>query len=82
MTGLRVLYARDVAQLLGWRTERAHDWMLRNGIATKEPKGRRYYTTATRIRDAFPDIAEELVMDVGEGGAVSDVDRGLVDDTE
>lgn len=56
----RLMSTVDVAAMLGWSTERAHDWMIREKIAFK--MGRRYYTTPTKLREAFPDIYEELAL--------------------
>ena len=53
----RLLYAQDIAGLLGWGTDRvavqrARRWMKRNGLSDKD--GKRYVTTRTRLREAFP----------------------------
>ena len=64
----RLLYAQDIAALLGWgagrvAVQRARRWMKRNGLVDKD--GRRFVTTRTRLREAFPaaylDAIEELV---------------------
>jgi hypothetical protein len=66
-TEARLLYAQDIAGLLGWGTDRsgvqrARRWMRRNGMIDRD--GRRYVTTRTRLREAFPaaylDLIEEL----------------------
>ena len=66
----RLLYAADIAELMGWgRTEtgvqRARRWMKRNGLTDRD--GQRYVTTRARLREAFPaaylDAVDELVGD-------------------
>ena len=66
----RLLYAADIADLMGWgRTEtgvqRARRWMKRNGLTDRD--GQRYVTTRARLREAFPaaylDAVDELVGD-------------------
>ena len=63
----RLLYAQDIAALLGWGTDRtgvqrARRWMARNGMLDRD--GRRYVTTRARLREAFPaaylDALDEL----------------------
>jgi hypothetical protein len=63
----RLLYAADVARLMGWgddrsAVQRARRWMRRNGLVDRD--GRRYVTTRARLREAFPaaylDAIEEL----------------------
>ena len=63
----RLLYAHDIAALLGWgcdRTgvQRARRWMKRNGMVDRD--GRRFVTTRARLREAFPaaylDAIDEL----------------------
>jgi hypothetical protein len=61
-----LLYTGDVARLLGWRSERAHDWMIKNGVAAKAPNGR-YYTTPTKLIEAFPDVFQRLLFETGSG---------------
>ena len=64
----RLLYAADIARLMGWGTDRiavqgARRWMQRNGLVDRD--ARRYVTTRARLREAFPaaylDAVEELV---------------------
>lgn len=69
MGGKRVLSAADVGKLLGWSTERARDWLIRNECGFKI--GSRWFTTPTKIRDAFPEIYTEVLGDL-EGDADDD----------
>lgn len=64
----RLLYAPDIARLMGWGTDetavqRARRWMKRHGLVERD--GTRYVTTRTRLREAFPaaymDAVDELV---------------------
>ena len=63
----RLLYAHHIAALLGWgedktAIQKARRWMKRNGMVDRD--GRRYVTTRTRLREAFPaaylDAIDEL----------------------
>jgi hypothetical protein len=58
-----LLSSADLAALLGWSVERTRDWMIREAVGFR--MGARYYTTPTRLRDAFPDVYSELFGDVG-----------------
>ena len=53
-----VLSTVDVANLLGWRVERARRWLQREGVGFQ--MGERWFTTPTKIRAAFPDVYQEL----------------------
>ena len=66
----RLLYAADIARLMGWGegrigVQRARRWMKRNGLAERD--GRRLVTTRTELRESFPsayaDAIAELVED-------------------
>jgi phage antirepressor YoqD-like protein len=50
---------RTVADLIGWRTERTRRWLTRERLLIK--KGRFYYTTAAKLRRAWPEVIEELI---------------------
>ena len=63
----RLLYAHDIAGLLGWGmsksgVQRARRWMKRNNMIDRD--GRRLVTTRARLREAFPaaylDAIDEL----------------------
>jgi hypothetical protein len=58
----RILYAADVAALLGWSTKRARRWLQREAIASK--MGSRWVTTPTKLREAFPEIHDELLQEL------------------
>jgi hypothetical protein len=62
MTVRRLLSAADVARLLGWRTERARRWIVREGCGTRR-RGR-WYTTPTMLRESFPELYTELMPDL------------------
>jgi hypothetical protein len=63
--GKRLLSSAEVAKLLGWRTKRARKWLQREGLGVKI--GSRWFTTPTKLREAFPEVYEELVPDLIEG---------------
>lgn len=57
MTAPKLMYAVDVARLLGWgddrwAVQRARRWMERNGLVDRD--GRRFVTTPARLREIFP----------------------------
>jgi len=60
----RVLSCADVAQLLGWRTERARRWIRRHDIGFQV--GSRWFTTPTKLRDAFPEVYTEIATELVE----------------
>ncbi len=47
------LDTKGVAELMGWNTDKARAWLLRDGWATKH--GGRWYTTRARLTEAFPE---------------------------
>ncbi len=49
---------KDVAELMGWNTDKARYWLTREGAATK--RGGRWYTTESRLRAVFPEAFEAL----------------------
>lgn len=49
---------KQIAELLGWRVERTREWLAREGALEK--KGRHYFTTLSRLRNAFPEIVERI----------------------
>jgi hypothetical protein len=57
---VKVVYleTKDVAELMGWNTDKARYWLLREGAAKK--RGGRWYTTASRLRAVFPEAFEAL----------------------
>jgi len=63
--GKRLLSSADVAKLLGWRTKRVRKWLQREQIGVKI--GSRWFTTPTKLREAFPEVDEELVPELIEG---------------
>jgi hypothetical protein len=50
------LDAKGVAEEMGWNTDKARYWLLREGMATKH--GGRWYTTRSRLMAAFPEHFE------------------------
>jgi hypothetical protein len=63
----RLLYAQDIAALLGWgagrsAVQRARRWMKRNGMVDRD--GRRYVTTRARLREAFPAAYLDAIEDL------------------
>ena len=63
----RLLYAQDIASLLGWgddrsAVQRARRWMKRNGMVDRD--GRRYVTTRARLREAFPAAYLDAIEDL------------------
>lgn len=52
------LETKDVAELMGWNTDKARYWLKREGAVTK--RGGRYYTTESRLRATFPEAFEAL----------------------
>lgn len=66
MSGHRLLYAVDIARLLGWgddrwAVQRARRWMARRGLVDRD--GRRFVTTPARLREAFPAAYLDLLED-------------------
>lgn len=57
-TILVYLSTKQIAQVLGWPTYRARNWLKKEGAAVKI--GRSYYTTPARLRAAFPDMADVM----------------------
>lgn len=62
-----LLSSVDVAELLGWTRVRAQRWMEREEVGFKI--GSRWYTTPTKLRDAFPEVYAELVPELVEDKA-------------
>ena len=65
----RLLYAADIARLMGWgedRTgvQRARRWMKRNGLAERD--GRRLVTTRTQLRETFPSAYADAMADLSD----------------
>lgn len=48
----------QIAAILGWRTERAREWLRKEGATIRI--GRQYYTTRSRLRAEFPEILDGL----------------------
>lgn len=64
MSGKRLLSSAEVARLLGWRTKRARKWLQREAIGVKI--GSRWFVTPTKLREAFPEVYEELMPELIE----------------
>lgn len=62
MAGKRLLSSVDVAGLLGWKTKRARRWLQRQEIGIKI--GSRWFTTPTKLREAFPEVYAEIIPDL------------------
>jgi hypothetical protein len=60
----RLISSVDVSKLLGWSVQRARRWLMREGLGIRI--GSRWYTTRTRLRDTFPDLAEDLTLELSE----------------
>ena len=65
----RLLYAPDIAELMGWgadraAVQRARRWMKRQGLVERD--GRRFVTTRTRLREAFPAAYHDAVGELVE----------------
>lgn len=64
MTGLGKGYIEtaEIARVLGpkWSARRVRRWLQRRGAATKI--GGRWYTTRAKLRSAFPEVYEELLV--------------------
>lgn len=65
----RLLYASDIAELMGWGcdrvgVQRARRWMKRQGLVERD--GRRLVTTRTRLREAFPAAYHDAVGELLE----------------
>jgi len=53
-----LLSCADIAKMLGWTVKRTRRWLLREDLGVQI--GHRWYTTPTKIREAFPDVYAEL----------------------
>ena len=65
----RLLYAADIARLMGWGADRigvqrARRWMKRNGLAERD--GRRLVTTRTELRESFPAAYADAIGDLAD----------------
>lgn len=47
-----------IAKVLGWRTQRAKRWLIREGAGVKI--GGLWYTTRDRLRASFPEVLTAL----------------------
>lgn len=63
MTLPKLLYARDIAALLGWQTQRARRWLRVTGAGVK--RGGRFVTTLPMLLAHFPEVAA-AVMEAGD----------------
>jgi hypothetical protein len=54
----KILFAADIAKLLGWPTWRAKRWMKSTGCGRK--RGKLWITTPELLRAHFPEAAAEL----------------------
>ena len=62
-TSKPLLSCADVAKLLGWTVKRARRWVLREELGVRI--GHRWYTTPTKIREAFPEVYAEVAPKIG-----------------
>lgn len=64
MSGLGKGYIEmaEIARALGptWSVRRVRRWLIKHGAAVR--KGARWYTTRSKLRAAFPEVYEELLM--------------------
>lgn len=63
---VRYFDMREIAKLVGKTTPATRNWLVRNGAAVK--RGGRVVTTPALLREAFPEIYDEI--------------RGAVDDDD
>lgn len=59
-----ILTTADVAEKLGWDTQRTRRWLVRTGAGTKV--GGRVITTPSRLASHFPELLNEIVFDLGD----------------
>lgn len=54
--------AKDIARLLGWRTQRAKRWLKTSGAGFKRGRGAsaHWYTTPERLQAEFPELLDVL----------------------
>lgn len=65
MAGKRLLSSVDIAALLGWSTKRARRWLQRQEIGIRI--GSRWFTTPTKLREAFPEVYSEILPELAGG---------------
>lgn len=58
--GKAYIEVAQIADAMGWRTERTRRWLLREGAVFK--KGRYWYTTRQLLMASFPEVYEDLVL--------------------
>lgn len=62
MPGLpKLLYASDIARVMGWQTQRARKLLKRTGAGQK--RGNRYVTTVAALLANFPEIAQAILAE-------------------
>ena len=60
-----ILTTADVAEKLGWDTQRTRRWLMRTGAGSKV--GGRVITTPSMLASHFPELLHEIVFDIGDG---------------
>ena len=66
----KIITTRQVADALGWPSQRARRWLVKTGAGVK--RGGRIITTPSRLAENFPEVwremiaGPELVADIGD----------------
>ena len=60
----KILFAADLAKILGWNTRRANRWMQSTGSGSK--RGSRWITSAEILRKYFPEAYREVVLSMDD----------------
>ena len=60
----KVIFAADLAKILGWPTRRANRWMQSMGFGVKW--GNRWITTPEMLRAHFPELWQIVMLELDE----------------